>query len=132
MNNENNAIPPRRGWVMVSIIGCALVTIAMLVVGLSLIDKKHFEPIVGMSFLVILGSGVLVGSLMVLVAALVLPNRTSWRNILLMLWGLIGITSPFFGYLFLLPWGAMLVLLPGVIIALASLYRASDPRMQTA
>ena len=121
-------IPPRRLWVNLCAIGCALVIIAMIFVALVMLDKKHFGWMVGSSFLMIITSGVLVGSLLVLISAWMLPHRTNWRNILLMVWALIGLTSPLFGFLFLLPWGLLAAMLPIVIVALVSLYQASERR----
>ncbi|HYC62381.1 MAG TPA: hypothetical protein VEK79_22705 [Thermoanaerobaculia bacterium] len=123
---------PRRLWVILCAIGSALVTIAMIVVGLVLVDKPHFGWMVGRSFLLVITSGVMVGSLLVLSAAWMLPNRRHWRNILLMVWALIGLTSPFFGYLFLLPWAILAATLPFVIAALLSLWRACSAAIDTA
>jgi hypothetical protein len=43
-----------------------------------------------------------------------------------MVWALIALTSPAFGYLFLLPWGVLLVALPAVIAALVTARRTAD------
>lgn len=126
MTNSSNAIPPRRLWVNLCVIGCALVIIAMIVVALVMMDKKHFGWMVGTWFLPVITSGVLAGSLLVLISAWMLPHRKHWRNILLMVWALIGLTSPLFGFLFLLPWGLLAAMLPFVIAALVSLYQASE------
>lgn len=125
---NSTAIPPRRLWVNLCTIGCALVTIVMIVVALVIFDKERFGSMVGGWFLQGIMSGVLVGSLLVLIAAWNLPQRKSWRSILLMVWALIGLTSPFFGIMFLLPWGVLAAMLPFVIAALVQLYQATERR----
>ncbi|HEY4640029.1 MAG TPA: hypothetical protein VII75_01675, partial [Thermoanaerobaculia bacterium] len=47
-----------------------------------------------------------------------LPDRKTWRGITLMVWGLIAVTSPLFGLLFLVPWAVVAVALPLVMIIL--------------
>lgn len=119
------ALRPRRTWLIITTIGCALVVFAMVVVALVLLDKEHFGWLVGSTFLAVITSGVIVGGLVVMVGAWNLPQRKSWRGITLILWGLIAITSPAFGIMFLLPWGALVALLPVVIAVLSTLFRES-------
>ncbi len=97
--------------------------LAMAVVALVLLDKPHFKGLVGGAFLPVITSGVLLGSILVIVGALMLPERKSWRGIFLVIWGLIALTSPVFGYLFLFPWGVLVLLLPVVISILVTLSR---------
>ena len=115
----------RRRWLMVAKIGVALVTLAMVVVALVIFAKEQFGELVGPAFLPVITSGVLVGSIMVIVAALRLPERKTWRGIVILAWGLIGLTSPAFGIMFLLPWGLLALSLPVVIWILIALSRTS-------
>ncbi len=75
--------------------------------------------------LAVIDAGVFVGGLMVFVAALTLPRKTNWRAIVLMLWGLVAVTSPLLGIMFLLSWCVLLVMLPAVIVALVQLFRVA-------
>jgi hypothetical protein len=112
----------RRPWLILATVGCAFVVIAMAVVALAIIDKPHFQWLVGSRFLEIITSGVVVGALMLLVGAWKLP--VGWRRRVLLLWSLVALTSPAFGIMFLLPWGALVVSLPLVISILIALFRA--------
>jgi len=125
MTDTVTALRPRRVWLMITTIGCALVVYAMVVVALVILDKEHFGWLVGSMFLAVVTSGVIVGGLVVLIGAWNLPQRKSWRGITLILWGLIALTSPAFGLMFLLPWGALVALLPVVIAALSTLFKES-------
>lgn len=116
------AVWPRR-WLMLAKIGVALVVLAMAVVALVVFDKKQFGWLVDWKFLPIITSGVLVGSIMLLVAAWNLPERKSWRGVVLLVWGLIALTSPAFGFLVLFPWGLLVLSLPVVISILITLSR---------
>ncbi|HEX7807523.1 MAG TPA: hypothetical protein VF608_02320 [Thermoanaerobaculia bacterium] len=113
----------RRRWLWVATIGCALVCMTMIVVALVLIDKPHFGFLVNQYFTPIVGCGVFVGGAMVLIAAFMLPERKTWRGITLIVWSLIALTSPAFGFLFLLPWGVLVAALPLVIMILTRLWR---------
>jgi len=130
------ASPPRRGWLTLTAIGCGLITLAMAVVALVLADKPHFGWLVDTWFLPVITSGVLAGSILLLIGAWNLPHRGSWRNVTLLLWGLVALCSPAFGIMFLLPWGALLVTLPLVVAILVTLFRraraASAPALSAA
>lgn len=89
-----------------------------------MLDKEHFGWMVGGMFLPTIVSGCFVGALLMLVGTLMLPERWTWRGIVLLVWALIALTSPGFGYLFLLPWGVLALLLPVVIPVFVQLYRA--------
>jgi polyferredoxin len=115
---------PRNLWLNLAIVGVALVIIAMIVVALVIIDKPHFGWLVGSMFLPVITSGVMVGSLILLIAAWKLPERNTWRRHMLLIWALVALTSPAFGMMFLFPWGLLVVALPFVIVALAGLRRA--------
>lgn len=106
--------------------GCALVVLAMLVSAAVILDKEHFGWMVGSPFLPIVASGCLVGGLLVLVGTLKLPERWTWRGLVLLAWALIALTSPAFGFLFLVPWGVLVLMLPLVIPVLVQLYRANS------
>jgi hypothetical protein len=105
-------------------IGVVMVVIPMLVVAAVLIDKPHFGWMVKSLFLEFISGGVMAGGLLVFIAAWFLPERKSWRGITLMLWGLIALTSPGFGLMFLLPWGLVALGLPLVIVILRRQSRA--------
>src|SRR5688572_1064947 len=103
------SIGKARRWLMIAAIGAALVVIAMVVVALVIADKEHFGWLVGSAFLPIITSGVLVGAAVLLIGAWNLPQRKTWRGYTLLAWGLIALTSPVFGIMFLLPWGLLVL-----------------------
>ncbi|MBV8543823.1 MAG: hypothetical protein JO093_14435 [Acidobacteria bacterium] len=121
----NEAVRPRRGWVITAWVGVVMVLIAMLVVAAVIIDKPHFGWMVKSLFLEFISAGVMIGGLLVLLAGFFLPERKTWRGITLMLWGLIALTSPGFGLMFLLPWGLVAAALPLVIAILIRQSRIS-------
>jgi len=114
-----------RRWLYVALAGVALVALTLVIVALVIADKKHFGWLVGSSFLGSVAGGVFLGALLVLVATWNLPIRRTWRGTVLYVWALIALTSPLFGYLFLLPWAVLVLTLPFVI---AILYRVSTVR----
>jgi hypothetical protein len=97
--------------------------LVMIVVAVVLIDKPHFGSLVGRNFLAFIISGIFVGALVLLVAAWNLQERRTWRGIVLIVWALIALTSPGFGYLFLGPWAVLALSLPLVIFILVGAYR---------
>jgi hypothetical protein len=117
------AVPARRGWLIAATIGVAMAALAMLTVALTMLDKPH-EWLVGTWFLPIISSGMMVGGLVLIVAALMLPERKTWRGITLILWGLIALTSPGFGWVFLFPWALLALTLPLVVVILRGFFRA--------
>lgn len=121
--SEIVAVPRRRVWLSLATTGVVLVVIAMAVSALVIVDKQRFGWLVGSAFLGVVTSGVILGGLTVVVSAWMLPQRKTWRGIALILWGLIALTSPAFGFLFLLPWGVLALTLPVIIVALVGLYR---------
>jgi hypothetical protein len=120
---EHSAGVSRRRWLMVAKIGVGLIALTMVVVALVIFAKEQFKELVGPAFLPIIGSGVLLGSILVIVAALRLPERKTWRGIFLLVWGLIALTSPALGIMFLLPWGLLALTLPVVISILITFSR---------
>lgn len=102
----------RRGWFVLAVIGTVLVAIPLIVLCLVMLDKKHFGGLVGSMFLPVIMGGIFAGALLLLVATWFLPVRRNWRGIVLFAWALIAITSPLFGWLFLLPWGVLVLMLP--------------------
>jgi MFS family permease len=114
---------PTRRWVNLAMIGCGLVLLVLLTAALVLADKETFGWLVRPMFLPAMSIGAMVGALLMLVAAWNLPQRTKWQGILLMVWALIALTSPAFGFLFLAPWGVLIVLLPFVVAAFVTLRR---------
>lgn len=113
----------RRGWIT-AVIGCAMVILALVTTALVMLDKQHFGFLVGSLFLAVITSGVIAGSIVVLIGAWLLPQRKRWQGITLMIWALVALTSPLFGFLFLIPWTVLALMLPLVIAALWTL-RAS-------
>jgi hypothetical protein len=119
----SEAVPKRRTWLFVALTGCAMIVVAMVVVALVLIDKPHFGGLVGTWFLEVITSGVMVGAVVLLVGAWMLPIRKTWRGYVLLAWGLVALTSPVFGFLFLAPWGLLVLTLPVVIAIFIHLFR---------
>lgn len=117
------ATRPGRRWLILAMAGFSLILLAMTTTALVIADKPRFGWLVGTSFLPAITSGVIVGSILLLVAAWNLPERKSWRGVTLLVWGLIALTSPAFGIMFLLPWGFLVLMLPFVIAAFVSLVR---------
>ena len=118
----------QRRWVLLAAIGCSLVALAMCVVALVVLDKPHFGWLVGTWFLVAITSGVMIGALALLVSALMLPERRTWRGWTLITWAAIALVSPAFGYMFLLPWSLLLATSPLIIVILVTLFRAVERR----
>ncbi|SRR5258706_5825730 len=118
-----NAVRPRHGWLIVSTIGVSLAILAMLAIALVMLDKKHFGWMIGTYFLEIISAGMMVGGFILFLSVWFLPERWSWRGITLLLWGLVALTSPAFGIMFLFPWAVLAVMLPLVVVILNRLYR---------
>jgi MFS family permease len=118
----------RRKWLIAASVGCALVALAMITVALVIADKPHFGWLVGSMFLPAITSGVLLGAIILLIAAWNLPERKRWQGLTLMAWALIALASPAFGIMFLLPWGVLALSLPLVIASLILLFRQGVPR----
>jgi hypothetical protein len=125
--NEPAAVRPRRGWVIAAWAGMVMVLITILVVAAVILDKPHFGWMVKSLFLEFISAGVMIGGLLVLLAGFFLPERKTGRGITLMLWGLIALTSPGFGLMFLLPWGLVAAALPLVIAILIRQGRTTKP-----
>jgi len=121
--NPSTAGAARRGWLIVATIGVALATLAMLTIALVMLDKTHFGWLVGTWFLEIISSGMIAGGLVLLVGAAFLPERKTWRGILLLVWALVAVTSPAFGLMFLFPWGLLALSLPLIIAILMRFFR---------
>lgn len=102
-NAPSTAVRPRDGWLIVSTIGVLLSVLAMVTIALVMLDKPHFGRLVGTYFLWVISAGMMVGGLVLIVGALNLPERKNWRGITLILWGLVALTSPGFGIVFLFP-----------------------------
>jgi hypothetical protein len=112
---------------MLAAIGCGLVVLAMAVSALVLFDKPHFGWLVDTWFLPVITSGCIVGAVLMLIGVLKLPERWTWRGIVLLVWALIALTSPIFGFLFLAPWSVLVLMLPLVIPLFVTLFRATAP-----
>jgi len=117
--------PRRRGWLLLTTIGCVAIFAALIAIALVTIDTPRFGGLVGPSFLPIITGGVLAGAILVLLGAWNLPERKSWRGWTLILWALVAITSPAMGLMFLVPLGLVALLSPVVIAILIHLYRPS-------
>ena len=100
-----------------------MVLIAILAVAAVTYDKELVKPL----FLEYVTGGVMVGGLIVFIAAWFLPERKTWRGITLMLWGLLAVISPWFGLLFLVPWAVIAIALPLVIAILLRQSRLTKP-----
>jgi hypothetical protein len=116
-------IASRRGWLIVATIGVALAALAMLTIALVMLDKTHFGWMVGTYFLEIISSGMIAGGLVLVIGAAFLPERKTWRGIVLLVWALVAVTSPAFGILFLFPWAVLALSLPLIIAILMRFYR---------
>jgi MFS family permease len=123
MSETIAATRPGRRWLILAMTGFGLVVLALTTTALVLADKARFGSLVGPMFLPSITSGAIVGSILLIVSAWNLPERKSWRGVTLLIWGLIALTSPAFGIMFLLPWGFLVVTLPFVIAAFVSLNR---------
>jgi MFS family permease len=117
---------PRRGWLITATIGVALAALAMLTIALVMLDKKHFGWMVGTWFLETISAGMLAGGLVLVIGAAFLPERKTWRGIVVLAWGLIAFTSPAFGILFLFPWAVLALSLPLIIAILMRFFRTSE------
>jgi hypothetical protein len=116
-------IAARRGWLITATIGVALATLAMLTIALVMLDKTHFGWMVGTWFLEIISSGMIAGGAVLLAGAAFLPERKTWRGIVLIVWALVAITSPGFGILFLFPWAILALSLPLIIAILMRFFQ---------
>jgi MFS family permease len=123
MTTHPSAIAARRGWLIMATIGVALATSAMLTIALVMLDKTHFGWMVGTWFLEIISSGMIGGGAVLLAGAVFLPERKTWRGIVLIVWALMAITSPAFGILFLFPWAVLALSLPLIIAILMRFFR---------
>jgi hypothetical protein len=122
-NTPSTEVHPRNGWLTVATVGVSLSVLAMLTIALTMLDKRHFGWMAGTYFLEVISAGMMVGGLVLIVGALCLPERKSWRGITLVLWGLVALTSPGFGILFLFPWCLLALSLPLVMVILRKLFR---------
>lgn len=118
------AVPARRGWLIAATIGVAMAVLTLVVLALTMLDKSHFGFLVGTWFLEIISAGMMVGGLILLISACLLPERKTWRGITLILWGLVAFTSPAFGIMFLFPWAVLVLTLPLVVVILRGFFRA--------
>ena len=121
--HPSTAVAPRRGWLITATIGVALATLAMVTIALVMLDKTHFGWMVGTWFLETISAGMLAGGLVLVIGAAFLPERKTWRGIVLLVWGLIAFTSPAFGILFLFPWAVLALSLPLIIAILMRFFR---------
>ncbi|HUR81303.1 MAG TPA: hypothetical protein VM733_11090 [Thermoanaerobaculia bacterium] len=112
-----------RRWLWVTVFGAAIAVVAMLIATAAAFDKDDFGWMVGSMFLMIITSGVFVGSVLMLIGAFMLPERKTWRGIFIIVWALIALTSPLFGFLFLAPWLLLALLLPVLIVVFVQLFR---------
>ena len=99
--------------------------LAIFVSCLVLLWKEKFGWLVGSYYLQSIVGLVFVGAIALIVAIALSPYRKSGRGIGVIVWALIALTSPLFGYLFLLPWGLMLLTAPLVFAALYSWSRTA-------
>lgn len=112
-------------WLHTAMGAVVLVSLAFLAAALPMADKTTFGWMVGRGFLPTIALMVIVGGLVLMVATFNLPVRRRWTGFVLFAWGLIALTSPAFGYLFLLPWSVLVLTLPLVIGILAGQFRSA-------
>lgn len=103
-----------------------MVAIVLLLAFVVVADKKHFGGMVGSYFLQTMFGGLFLGALILLVASWRLHERRNWRGRTLIAWALIALTSPLFGWMFIMPWMVLALTLPLVIAALVSLWRERE------
>lgn len=115
----------KKSWLTLATVGCVLIVIAFIVTALVTFDKPQFGWLVGTWFLPVITSGVIIGAILILIGVFNLPERWTWRGMVLILWALIALTSPLFGIMFLLPWGVLVLTLPMVIAVLLALFRSA-------
>ena len=123
MSETTLVAPAPRRWLNLAMIGCALMLLVLLMAALVILDKETFGWLVRPMFLPAMSIAAMLGALLMLVAVWNLPQRTKWQGILLAVWALIALTSPAFGFLFLVPWAVLIVLLPFVVAAFVTLRR---------
>lgn len=112
-----------RLWLYAALAGCALIVLVMLMGALVLFDKPQFGSLVGPNFMRLMISGMILGGVILLIAAINLPERRTWRGVIVMGWAIIAGTSPGFGYLFLIPWTVLVLSLPVVASILIRAYQ---------
>jgi hypothetical protein len=118
--------PRRRRLLYVATAGVTLILLVFLMGALVLFDKEQFGWLVTWQFLPATSIAAMLGSLAIIVAVFMLPERATWAGRGVMLWALIGLVSPAFGFLFLAPWGLMLITAPLVIWALRSWFTSAS------
>lgn len=114
----------RRQWLLAATVGFALVLCAFVVVGLVIGAKEQFGGLVGSSFLGTIVAMVMGGALALLIAVWKLPERSTLAGRGVLAWGLLAVSSPAFGIMFLLPWGVLALSAPLVGAALVKWFRA--------
>lgn len=108
----------RSPWLYLAFAGCAVILGVLVVAALVLVDKPHFGGLVGRSFLPVMATAIIAGGLMLFVAALRVPPGKTWHRVALIVWALVAITSPLFGFLFLLPFGVLALTVPVIAAVL--------------
>lgn len=109
------------GWIgfALTMLGIFAAIVATLKPGFARVFDQYFLPsIAGLVF---------VGAFVLLVAVLLQPYRKTPRAIGVILWTLIALTSPLFGWLFLVPWALLLLTAPLVYVALNGWSRTAQP-----
>lgn len=105
-------------------VGFGLILFALAMVCLVLFAKEQFGWLVGSRFLGSVVALVLGGALLMIVAVLMLPaERKHWMGWAVLVWALIAITSPLFGFMFLLPWGVLFFSAPLILVVLVLWFR---------
>lgn len=92
--------------------------LALVTVCLVTFAKDQFSWLTGSGFLMSVVGMVLAGALALIVAALLLPVPKTWRTWVVVLWSVVALTSPLFGWVFLLPWALLLVTAPVIFVIL--------------
>lgn len=117
---------PRRRWLVLASIGYGLILLAIAIVCLVIVAKQQFQWLVGPPFLGTVIATIVIGGLLILVAVAMLPaERKHWMGWAVLAWALIALTSPLFGIMFLLPWGALLLSAPLILVVLVLWFRSA-------
>lgn len=111
-----------RRWVLAASAGFLGITCILMVVMLVVMDKPRFGGLAGSRFLQTIVIGMLLGAIVMLVSAFNCVRGHGWRKLTLIAWALVGLASPAFGWMIILPWAAMAAFLPVVLVAFYGLW----------
>jgi hypothetical protein len=113
-------------WLLITIAGFAIILIVFVISALVIFAKDQFGDLVGRRFLPTITGAIFLGAIAMIAGAIKLRTYRTWHWVALLLWALIALISPAFGFLFLVPWSVMAVSIPVVIVAMVALWRRAD------